>query len=182
MNNPILKIISMILLVSLISCKKDKVIVQDQMVIGVKEENAISSVDFTPIDMQESLLCQSVQNINFEGIDVIALSKCYTINELSQPSPQRYHYQTIRTLSTSLVNTSEGQAKVYYKDEIVKFTDNFTTVNSELPNATDLLPNKGDYYVAIKFGTRKQYIGWIKLTPFTDHLIVSDYCYYEVKK
>ena len=178
MANSIFKIVSIVLFFSMISCKKDKTIIQVQMVIGVKEANAISSADFIPIDIQESLLCQSAKVINFEGIDIISLSKCFNINDISN---QKFQYQTIITLSTSLVNTSEGQAKILYKDDIVKFTDDFTKVNSDLPNATDLLPNKTDYYIAIQFGNVKQYIGWIKLTPFTDHLIVSDYCYYEVK-
>jgi len=173
MVHSILKIVSIILIFSLLSCKKDKVIVKDNIVIGVKEANAISSADFTPIDIEESLLCQSEKTIIFEGINVVALGKCFTINGISGI---KYHYQTIRTLSTSLVNTSEGQAKVYYKDDIVKFTDNFTKVVSDLPD------NTGDFYIAIQFGNDKQYIGWIKLAVSIDHLIVSDYCYYEIKK
>ena len=178
MVNSILKIVSVVLLISLISCKKDKEIIQDQIVIGVKEKNAITKADFTPIDIEESLLCQSAKIINFEGIDIVELGKCFIINQISK---RKYRYQTIRTLSTSLVNTFEGQAKIHYKDDLVKFTDDFTRVDFDLPNVTDLLPNNADYYVAIKFGNDKQYIGWIKLTPSIDHLIVSDYCYYEVK-
>lgn len=179
MVNSILKIVSVVLLFSLISCKKDKPIIQYQMVIGVKEKNAITNADFTPIDIEESLLCQGKKIINFEAIDVIELGKCFIINDFSKI---KYRYQTIKALSTSVVNSFEGQAKIHYKNDIVKFTGDFTTVDSELPNVTDLLPGKADYYVAIQFGNDKQYIGWIKLTPSIDHLMVSDYCYYEVKK
>lgn len=172
MVNSILKIVSVILLFSLISCKKDKPIIQDQMIIGVKEKDAITKADFTPIDIQESLLCQSAKTINFEGIDIIELGKCFTINAISN---QRFHYQTIKALGISLVNSVEGQALIHNKNDIVKFTGNFTQVDSDLSDIT------GDFYIAIKFGNDKQYIGWIKLTASIDHLIISDYCYYEVQ-
>ena len=173
MVNSILKIISIVLLFSLISCKKDSQIIQDQMIIGVKEKNAITKADFTPIDIQESLLCQGKKILIFEGIDIIEVGKCFTINGISN---QKFHYQTIKTLGISLVNSGEGQALILNKNELVKFTGNFTKVDSDLSDVT------GDFYIAIEFGNDKQYIGWIKLTASIDHLIISDYCYYEVKK
>lgn len=141
---------------------------EEQMVVGIKESGAITSI-FEPIVLKQ-VLGTSSKKIAFNGVDYFVFTKSFSV---SHGDMKEHHYQGIGTLNGCTLHSINGEPSIHVLNDIVSPTSTFTSFDQKL------FVGSGALYFVFKFKNEKNYMGWIKITSFTD-LTIEDYCYYEV--
>ncbi|HET6559642.1 MAG TPA: PKD domain-containing protein [Prolixibacteraceae bacterium] len=144
---------------------------EEQIVVGIKENGAITST-FEPIVVKE-IYGTSGKKIAFNGVDYFAFTKSFYV---SHGDMKEHHNQYIGTLNGCTIHSLNGEPSIHALNDIVSPTAaTFTSFDQRS------FVGSGALYFVFKFKNEKNYMGWIKITSFTD-LTIEDYCYYEVAK
>lgn len=141
---------------------------EKQITVGIKESGGITST-FEPIVVKE-IYGTSGKKIAFNGVEYLAFTKSFYV---SHGDMKEHHIQTIGTLNGCTIHSINGEPVIHALNDPVSPAATFTAIEQKS------FVGSGELYFVFKFKAEKNYLGWIRISSFTD-LTIEDYCFYEV--